>query len=210
MLGPRKQERTSQKYVYDYNLDICCLQETEIDIFLNAELLSFPGYAIEVENNDIKRRVAIYVSNRIKYRRRNDLEGSNNHFVIIDLVGGQELRLISICRSFKTHASMSAKDKFEEQLSSVKNVMTNNTIFLGDFNLDYSKKFDITYCNKYLLTVLTQLYPTLGFSNMLTLLRGPEWSTVPIRNPFLTTFTVTTPPFYQTLVPFALFLGTIC
>ena len=149
-LGLASKKELVKKYVYDYNLDICCLQETEIDICLNAELLSFPGYAIEVENNDIKRRVAIYVSNRIKYRRRNDLEGSNNHLVIIDVVGGQELRLISIYRSFKTHANMSAKNKFEEQLSIVKNVMTNNTVFLGDFNLDYSKKFDITYCNKHL------------------------------------------------------------
>ena len=82
-MGLASKKEIVKKYIYENSLDICCLQETEIDNNLNAELLSFPGYAIKVEISDNKQRVAIYVSNRIKYRRRNDLEGSNNHIVVL-------------------------------------------------------------------------------------------------------------------------------
>ncbi len=51
-LGLASKKELVKKYVSDYKLDVWCLQETELDINLNADLLSFPGYAIEVEKND--------------------------------------------------------------------------------------------------------------------------------------------------------------
>ena len=44
-------------------------------------------------------RVGIYISKRLNYIRRTDLEGTNSHIVIIDLVESK-LRVINIYRSF--------------------------------------------------------------------------------------------------------------
>jgi hypothetical protein len=82
----------------------------------------------------------MYASNPVNYRRRNNLEGSNNHIVIINLVSGQDLRIITIYRSFKTFENMSARERFEVQLNLRKNAMVKNTIILGNFNVDYLKK----------------------------------------------------------------------
>ena len=50
------------------------MQKTEIDINLDHDLLSFPGYSIEVENNTLCSRVPCYISNKVEYYRRVDLE----------------------------------------------------------------------------------------------------------------------------------------
>ena len=54
----------------------------------DCELLNIPGYSLECETNDVKRRVGTYVKNAIKYTRRFELEGENNHFLIIDVENG--------------------------------------------------------------------------------------------------------------------------
>ena len=161
-LGLASKKDLVKKYIQDNNIDVCCLQETELNVNLNTDLLTFPGYSIEVESNDNKQRVAVYVSNRLNYRRRNDLEGSNNHIIIIDLIGGQDLRIMTIYRTFKPFENMTAREKFEIQLNLVKNAMSKNTIFLGDFNIDYAKKFDITYSNKHLFDSFDNILSHLG------------------------------------------------
>ena len=93
-LGSKKE--LVQRYIQENNLDVCCVQETEIDKNFNEELLTFPGYSLEVEKNGIKRRVAIYVRNTLNYRRRVELEGTNRHLVIVDVLGRTELRIITI------------------------------------------------------------------------------------------------------------------
>ena len=50
------------------------MQETEINNNLDHNLLSFPGYRIETENNTSNSMAAIYVNSRIEYNRRKDLE----------------------------------------------------------------------------------------------------------------------------------------
>ena len=63
------------------------MQETELNKNLNHNLLSFPGFAIETENNTLKSRVGIYVRSRINYMRKLELEGGDSNLIIIDLMG---------------------------------------------------------------------------------------------------------------------------
>ncbi len=86
-LGLASKKELVKDYIIENNITVCCLQETELNPNLNENLLTFPGYSLEVERNDFKRRVAMYVNNRLEYRRREDLEGLNNHIVIIDILG---------------------------------------------------------------------------------------------------------------------------
>jgi exonuclease III len=45
----------------DENIDILSLQETNIEINIDHELMSFLGYKFESKRNNIKARVGIYI-----------------------------------------------------------------------------------------------------------------------------------------------------
>ena len=63
--------------IKDEKIDICCLQEIDLKPNIDKNLLSFGGYSLEIESNDVKARAGIYVKNGIEYIRRNELEGLN-------------------------------------------------------------------------------------------------------------------------------------
>ena len=83
------------------NIDVLNLQETELDPKTNVKHLSIKGYSLELEMNDTKIRVATYVRNNLKYKRRRDLEINNGHIVIIDLTQRKVKRLANLYRPFK-------------------------------------------------------------------------------------------------------------
>ena len=72
-------------------IDLLCMQETDINKNLDHNLLSFPGYSIEMENNSGCSRVAVYESKRVKYIRRKDLEGVDSNII---MMGSSKLRII--------------------------------------------------------------------------------------------------------------------
>ena len=59
-----KKDYVSQMLLNE-KIDICCLQEIELKNDVDHELLSFPGYSLMVENNNVKSRVGIYIRNEI-------------------------------------------------------------------------------------------------------------------------------------------------
>ena len=61
-------------------------------------LLSFNGYSLLAELNDVKSRAGIYVKNGIDYVRRADLELRNNGKIVLDINMKNKYRLI-ICKS---------------------------------------------------------------------------------------------------------------
>jgi exonuclease III len=71
--------------LHENNIDILTLQETDLSPELQLENLQIKGYSIEVENNNKKRRVAIYVKNSISYKRRIELEKENLHVIVLDI-----------------------------------------------------------------------------------------------------------------------------
>ena len=104
------------------------MQETEINANLDHNLLSFPGYNIETENNSINSRTAIYISSKIYYQRRKELEGEDSNLVIIDILGDVNRRLINLYRSFSPQNNVSQRAKFGYQLDLIKIAKTPNTI----------------------------------------------------------------------------------
>ena len=108
-------------------------------------MLSFPGFAIETENNNTLSRVAVYLDNRISYIRRRDLEGVNSNLLILDLVSWNPVQLINVYRSFSRQHNINQRDKFTIQLQLIKAAYPPMTIILGDFNLDWNKKFDASF-----------------------------------------------------------------
>ena len=58
-LGLASKKELVKHYILESNIAVCCLQETEQDTNINEDLLTFPAYLVEVEQNDVKKRVAI-------------------------------------------------------------------------------------------------------------------------------------------------------
>jgi exonuclease III len=82
--------------LYEHDLDILTLQETELSPDIDEKTLQIKGYSLEVESNDMKRRVAIYIRNTIIYKRRCDLERNNMHLIILDVQTSLSYRIIAI------------------------------------------------------------------------------------------------------------------
>ena len=91
-LGLANKKDLVKETLLNEKIDICCVQETDIVKDYPEDLLTFPGFSLELEKNDVKARFGVYLSTKISYKRRNDLEGQNSHLVIIDIHGNKHTR----------------------------------------------------------------------------------------------------------------------
>ena len=114
------------------------MQEIELESSFDCNLLNIPGYTLEIENNSTKKRVGFYIKNAIRFERCDRLENPDSHLLIIDIkIDNIKKRLINIYRSFNP-PNVTAKDLFITQCDLIKTAFTNDTIVMGDFNLDYN------------------------------------------------------------------------
>ena len=154
-------------------IDICCLQETEINNDYPINILSSSNYTLETENNDIKRRVAVYIRNQINYTRRIDLEEPNTHVIIIDLIASVRMRIITLYRSFRPPGNDTPINFFRKQLYIVERNIVQNTFILGDFNLDAEMRYRIDYPHKYMYHELNKIIEK---ANLEQLVHFPTWA----------------------------------
>ena len=99
----------------------------------------------QLKKNTVKSRVGFYISKKLNYVRRIDLEGTNSNVIVIDVIGSAKLRIINVYRTFATNAGESQQTKFKYQLAIIRKAVNEKFIILGDFNLDYSMKNDVNY-----------------------------------------------------------------
>ncbi len=170
-LGLSNKKDLIKNIIKDEKIDILCLQETELEINFDHNLMSFSGYFYESETNDFRSRVGCYVKSDISYIRRQDLEGLNSHLIILDIMGPASIRIINIYRCFKPQNNISAMDLFKYQMDLIHSAYNENTVVLGDINLDWAKKgqksyqfqkyfdyMDEKFCNKNFMQVVD--FPT--------------------------------------------------
>ena len=155
-LGIKNKRDSVKRLIQENEIDVFCMQETEVEVDFPCELLAFKGFNYENENNTVKSRCGIYVSNKISYVRRCDLEIVNKNIIVIDLNDKKKTRIINLYRPFNP-MGLTQKQFFESQLSLLNNVINENTIVLGDFNLDHSKKYHIEYSHKQYFNILNEL-----------------------------------------------------
>ena len=101
------------------NIDICGLQECEVEKDYPLNVLSIKGYNIETETNINKARVCLYINQTLNYSRRKDLEGENLHMVVVDVEAGKKYRIINIYRSFQTNGELNERGRFSEQITKI-------------------------------------------------------------------------------------------
>ena len=109
------------------------------------------------------------MKNTIKYTRRFELEGENNHLLIIDVENGikTKKRLINIYRSFNS-VGLSERDLFTRQLDLIKLAFNNDSALIGDLNLDYKKRYDVNYQRRSLFDLFED---KLGGLNLIQLVK---------------------------------------
>ena len=122
--------------LHSNGVSVCCLQETEIPMNFPEPVLNCGGYTLELESNQDKKRVGIYIQNDIKYVRRNDLEKEGYHIIIIDVLADIKIRIINIYRSFRPPNRMTPDSFFAKQIEILSNALCNSCFVMGDFNLD--------------------------------------------------------------------------
>ena len=96
--------KMKKDYVYDTlrkeKIDVCLLQEVEIGKEYPINILTGKDYKMEVENNDIKARVAIVIKNELDYKRQEELESANLGLMVIDVDVDVKYIIINIYRQF--------------------------------------------------------------------------------------------------------------
>jgi hypothetical protein len=136
------------KLNYVNKIDLCCVQENEIELNYPFSILSSRKYEFEPELNNNKHRVGLFIDRALNYRRRSDLEKENCHLVIVDIMLVKVVRVITIYRSFSPLNNLTPFDFFMKQLIIIKDNIVPNTILLGDFNLDFEMQYEQDYSHK--------------------------------------------------------------
>ena len=150
------------------------MQEVEIEKDFDCKIIKIPGYVLELEDNQDKKRVGVYIKENLKFLRRTDLEVVNTHEMVIDIEcrSGITKRLINLYRSFNP-IGHSAKNFFIKQVDLISQAFDNNTVMMGDFNLDYNKINDINYSYA---NFFDEFALRLGALNLVQLVNFDTWS----------------------------------
>ena len=77
-------------------IKVLCLQEIDVESGFDHRLPNINGYRLELEENSVKSRSRIYLSNDVVYLRKKTLESVDSHLVIIDIEGTSDVRRIII------------------------------------------------------------------------------------------------------------------
>jgi len=154
------------------NIDILCLQETEI-LRENSDYYSINKFNLELSNCLPKSRSCIYINEKLKYERLTRFDDSCFEIIVILF---SEFVLVSYYRTFKlpenfTHFShfVRAMEIFDEILATYS---TSNILITGDFNLDYSKINDPAYSKNGYFDHLNAIFDPHG---LIQLINEPTW-----------------------------------
>ena len=172
--------KNKKDIVYDTltrnKIDICALQEVEIQKDFPTNLLSSANYKIEIEQSSGKARNATVIKNGIDYTRRRDLEKEDVSLVVIDVNSKPITRIINVYRSFNPPNNKHPLAAFREQLELIKicsiNLENIELIILGDFNLDHNCKNLNTYRLKNYFECADQVLDEL---NLIQIVNVPTW-----------------------------------
>jgi exonuclease III len=174
-LGLKNKKYLIGNLILENEIELLCVQEIELVCGFPCDQLSLPDYCLEVEVNSVKSRVGLFIKNTVSYTRKFDLEGVDSHLIIVDIKAKTDLCIINIYRCFNPQEGISAKNKFISQLELINMATTPNTIVIGDFNVDYSKRFNVEYRLRDLFNCFDEI---LGDKNLVQMVNFPTWSRI--------------------------------
>ena len=117
-----------------HSIDICCMQEVELNSNVPVNILTNGQFNFEPELNTTKKRVGVYINKNVGYRRRDDLEEPNLHLIIIDVMLKIPFRIITLYRAFQppdgTPFWTSSKNKFPYLIVTEHHVLLSSGILI--------------------------------------------------------------------------------
>jgi exonuclease III len=134
--------------IEENDIDILCIQEAEVKVEDNVNLLQIQGFSLEIEKTSttFSRRTIMYIKNHISYERMSHLEKEDAHVICVKLQK-YNICLASVYRTYKLTHKASHKEAIEEQIGILGALLDTgaDTLIVGDFNLDYRKRNDVSY-----------------------------------------------------------------
>ena len=141
-------------------IDILCLQETELERDFDRKSLNINGYELEIDICTDVIRSVLYVKSDINYKSIENL-GQNQDLIILKIIQDliSPLFVSAIYRPWKNYNQLSQEEAFTNQVNEIERIISRNAqcIILGDFNIDYAKRNNRNIVNRRLTRTLNTL-----------------------------------------------------
>jgi len=138
-------------------IDILCLQETEIEDGFDMNILNINGYELETDLVNNTTRTAIYIKTTMNYERL-QTQGLNRNIIILKITQQNmpHLFISAIYRPWKNIDGLSQDNAFSGQVEEMKRLIPRNCecMVLGDFNINYEKRNNRNMVNRNLNQIL--------------------------------------------------------
>ena len=142
------------------DIDILCLQETELEDGLKLNSLHINGYELETDLTNHTIRSVVYIKTNLSYERIMN-QGINQNLIVIKIIQKNlpHLFISAIYRPWKNIDGLSQEIAFQNQVNEMKHLIPRNSecMVLGDFNINYTKKNNRNVVNRSLTQVLNSL-----------------------------------------------------
>jgi exonuclease III len=131
-----------KEILFKEEIDVLCLQETELESDFDLEILNINGYVLETDfaNNTI--RSVVYIKSTLNYERLVN-QGLNQNIIALKIAQDNlpHLFITAIYRPWKNVDGLSQETAFENQVNEMNRLIptNNDCMCLGDFNLNYAK-----------------------------------------------------------------------
>ena len=109
------------------DVDILCLQETELEEGLDMSILNINGYELETDLANKTIRSVVYIKTTLNYERIPN-RGLNQNLIIIKITQHNlpNLFLAAIYRPWKDVGGLSQEDAFADQVNEMKRLIPRN------------------------------------------------------------------------------------
>jgi endonuclease/exonuclease/phosphatase family metal-dependent hydrolase len=153
------------------DVDILCLQETEIEEGLDMNVLKINGYELETNLADNTIRTAVNIKTTLNYEGMIN-RGLNQNIIVLKIIQKNlpYLFISAIYRPWKNIKNLSQENAFKNQINQMKRLIPKNSecIVLGDFNINYAKMNNRNVVNRTLTQILKNLVENHSLEQMVS------------------------------------------
>jgi len=153
------------------DVDILCLQETELEEGLDMSILNINGYELETDLANKTIRSVVYIKTTLNYERIPN-RGLSQNLIILKITQQNlpHLFIAAIYRPWKDVGGLTQENAFADQVNDMKRLIPRNVecIVLGDFNLNYAKRNNRNVVNRTLTQILMNLVENHSLEQMVS------------------------------------------
>ena len=170
-LGLQYKLRYVEEILIKEDIDVLCLQETELKKGLDMTVLNIKGYDLETDSAADTIRTSVYIKSTLNYERIQN-QHLNQNLIILKITEKNlpHLFISAIYRPWKNVGGLSQESAFENQVEEMKRQIPKNSecICLGDFNINYEKRNNRNVVNRSLTQILKKMVENHSLEQMVS------------------------------------------